>query len=636
MTHGSRGLVAALLLLTPGAVPSEAQETSRAVIKTETRVVLIDAVVTNKKGEFVHDLSTKDFKVLEDNREQKITSFSFEADPASPASNQPRYLMFFFDNASLDLPHQQPIRDAAAQFAAANAGPRRLMAVTEYGPDSQVTQDFTSDGERLKQAISTAKLAHRVDSVFDARNLAWALESMAKRLGKVPGRKSLVLVSGGMNQIPEDQMTRVIDVLNRANVAVYPGADLAGIRGSAPAGPGGPITGNPGRPGDLESISSASVKNDGQQLLRNLTDKTGGSLFYLKDLSGGLERIGKEQNEYYLLGYSPDGQDDGKCHHLKVKAAESGLIVRSRELYCPVKPADLLSGTPVEKDLETLAAASAPGNVTGFLNAPFFYTDSKTVRVAIALAYPTSAVSFEKRKGNKYHGQLNLLGVFYQKDGGAVAARFSDTIELDFDTKKAMDAWRQKETFDYEKDVDALPGTYTLKVVIGSNAEHFAKMELPVAIEAYGGEKLGLSGISFSTNVKKVDQDPGASGVASEDTTPLVANEMQFFPSAHSVFKKTESVAVYAEFYEPALKAQELPSGLVVAVRMRLTEAKTGKVRLDSGVMRQDRIKPGQPVIPVGLMIPIAKLEPGEYVCELGGGDTAGGQVRRVVRFTVE
>src|SRR5579863_9183078 len=115
-----------------------AQETSRAVIKAETRVVLADAVVTNKKGEFIHGLSQKDFKVLEDNREQTITSFSFEADPASPVNDQPRYLMFFFDNPTIDLPHQQPIRDAAAQFVAANAGPRRLMSVVEYGPGIRI------------------------------------------------------------------------------------------------------------------------------------------------------------------------------------------------------------------------------------------------------------------------------------------------------------------------------------------------------------------------------------------------------------------------------------------------------------------------------------------------------------------
>ncbi|HEY3742713.1 MAG TPA: hypothetical protein VGL53_22860, partial [Bryobacteraceae bacterium] len=241
----------------------------------------------------------------------------------------------------------------------------------------------------------------------------------------------------------------------------------------------------------------------------------------------------------------------------------------------------------------------------------------------------------EKRKGGKYHGQVNLLGVFYTKDNG-VAARFSDTVEFDFENKKALEAWQQQPTFYYEKDVEGLPGVYTLKVAASSTDGHVAKMELPLEIDTYNGQKMGLSAITLSTNVRKVDQRAGGDTVESEDATPLVANGMQFLPSARTTFKKTDRVAVYAEFYEPALKAPELPKDLVVAVRMRLTDAKTGKVKLDSGVMRQNQIQAGQPVIPVALMIPVAKLDAGEYTCELGGGDTVGGQVRRVVRFIVE
>ncbi len=63
---------------------------SQTVIRTETRLVLVDTVVTDKKGAYVHDLVLKDFRVWEDNKEQSIKSFSFEADPASPSSSQKR------------------------------------------------------------------------------------------------------------------------------------------------------------------------------------------------------------------------------------------------------------------------------------------------------------------------------------------------------------------------------------------------------------------------------------------------------------------------------------------------------------------------------------------------------------------
>ena len=63
-----------------GTVAAVAQDN---VIRTESRVVLVDAVVTDKKGKYVRDLKQKDFRVWEDNKEQTITSFTFEADAAS-------------------------------------------------------------------------------------------------------------------------------------------------------------------------------------------------------------------------------------------------------------------------------------------------------------------------------------------------------------------------------------------------------------------------------------------------------------------------------------------------------------------------------------------------------------------------
>ena len=102
------------------------------VIKSETREVLVDAVVTDKKGQYIHDLEQKDFKVWEDNKEQKITSFSFEADPKSPNNNQKHYLVLLFDNATMSFSDQAYARQAATKFIDTNAGPNHFMAVINY------------------------------------------------------------------------------------------------------------------------------------------------------------------------------------------------------------------------------------------------------------------------------------------------------------------------------------------------------------------------------------------------------------------------------------------------------------------------------------------------------------------------
>src|SRR5215469_4190503 len=89
-----------------------AQETSQQplpvapVIKKESRLVLVDAVVTDKKGNYVHDLTQNDFKVFEDNKEQTVTSFSTGANAAGRQNSQKHYMILFFDNSSMAPPDQ--------------------------------------------------------------------------------------------------------------------------------------------------------------------------------------------------------------------------------------------------------------------------------------------------------------------------------------------------------------------------------------------------------------------------------------------------------------------------------------------------------------------------------------------------
>src|SRR5471032_3277033 len=151
------GLVLLTGVLSLAAAVARAQETSPPaqpgavpLIKTETRLVLVDAVVTDKKGQYVADLEGKNFKVWEDNKEQTVKTFSFSADPVSPASSQKRYLVLFFDNSTMDFGEQVQARKAAAKFIDSNTGPNRLLAIVNYGGTLQIAQ---------KQVVSGIKTA---------------------------------------------------------------------------------------------------------------------------------------------------------------------------------------------------------------------------------------------------------------------------------------------------------------------------------------------------------------------------------------------------------------------------------------------------------------------------------------------
>src|ERR1700719_4546354 len=234
---------------------------SSVVIRKESRLVLVDTVVTGKKGEYIRDLKQGDFKVYEDNKEQAISTFSTGSDPAIQASGQKRYLILFFDNSTMQMPDQIQARNAANQFIAANANGDHLMAVVDFGGALRIVQNFTANADLLRSAVAGVKSSSvnpnanvpdvqpvtvastglsslsNAEADFGARSVLLAVRSLAKNLRTVPGRKMLVLFSGGFALNPENQseLTATIDACNKSNVAIY-ALDARGLVGGLPGG----------------------------------------------------------------------------------------------------------------------------------------------------------------------------------------------------------------------------------------------------------------------------------------------------------------------------------------------------------------------------------------------------------------
>jgi len=136
----------------PGAAP-QAPPTSPQVVRTEANLVLVDVVATNKKGEYINDLDVKEFQVLEDNQPQTITAFQRPEGTQGPRKpGQPHYIVVFFDDSSMTTQDQMLARRAANQFVEKTASPDRLMAVVDFTGTTQIVQNFTSDGAKLRAA----------------------------------------------------------------------------------------------------------------------------------------------------------------------------------------------------------------------------------------------------------------------------------------------------------------------------------------------------------------------------------------------------------------------------------------------------------------------------------------------------
>jgi VWFA-related protein len=795
----------------PAAAQQQTQTPPGPSIKAVTREVRVDVVVTDKKGNYIQDLTTKDFRLYEDNKEQPINSFSFGADSKGPIEAQRHYIVLFFDNSTMDLSDQPRARAAAGKFIDAYAGPDRVMSVMNFGGSLQIVQNFTTDANRLKQAVggialsnvspnaSASNGAGSVDATpssaasaapptaglqtglpslgnaegdFGAYTLLLSLRQLAKNLAAIPGRKSLILFTAGFELSPErySELTATIDACNKANVAVYPmdvrglvtpmsqilrdaapdtwatqqnptaswaamqfrdgasraaadapeahassagfllaayhpGASLilaalqhggggggggghggGGGGGTGGGGTGGGGTGGGGTGGGgghgggtgggtggghggtgggtgggrggapgggyygntnynqtrqiVPPFPTSSTTN--QQVMYALATGTGGfPILNTNDLLPGLEKIAREQSEYYLLGYSPADSPAGSCHTLKVKVERGGTNVRARSGFCNVQPSDPLAGKPIEKELESRAsapvvaggaAASAAALNAGSLEVPFFYTSPNEARVHLAMEVPTSSIEFDKVKG-KYHADLNVLGIAYRPDG-TVASRFSD--ELTFDMEK--DEWEKftNSPMHYENQFSVAPGQYRLSVVLSGGGQKFASYQAPLAIDSYDGKKFTLSGVALSNQFQPVSELGGMLDAdLLADRSPLVVRDMELTPSGTNHFKKTDKAALYAQIYVPRLADPNPPT---VKCAFVVTDPKTGKAMAGAaGIDMTNYVQKGSPVIPVALKLPVENLAPGEYLLQLQATEGPGDLTQvRAVKFVVE
>ena len=742
-----------------------AQESSaRPVIRTETRVVLVDTVVTDKKGNYVRDLSAKDFRVWEDNKEQTITSVSFQAEPATPAQRK-GYMILLFDNATLDANNQMQAKQAASRLFEMEGAEDRATAIAAFAGTFQILQNFTSDTERLKLAVSRVppaigrgRMSGRSESglmgadassatqpmgsrgqaagMSDAaddqmtRSFLITLAALARNVSAVPGRKTLVLFTAGFSVKAHamGEFNAALNACNRANVALYPvdsrglgpfrgsldwgGGAWAGLAGrtgvalaagpvlgianfltaalesgqqappgggggQAPPGGGGTTppggggttppggggttppgggtgrggTGLPGTgtgrvpiPGDTSGRGSTpgqqgpqwdainrmeSIAMDSRATLSALADGTGGFVIRnTNDLLEGLQKIVKEEHEYYLLGYTPPETSKDACHTLRVKVSRGGTAVRFRNSYCFSKPVDILAGTPAERDLQTRLAGAQPGETPASMQAPFFYSAPNTARVNLTMEIPSAGIRFDKVKG-KLHAEVNVLAMAYQGEG-RIAARSSDVVKLDFDNQAAVDAFKQK-PLHYENQFEIAPGRYNLKVAFSQPGGGFGKVESPVVVDPYDGNQFSMSALTLSRQVRQVQDDVSVGLAMIEGRSPLVARNLQYTPSGENRFSQGERFRIYVEMYDPQL----LAGASAVTARISTVDRKTGKQMSASDLGNVSAFaRPGTNTIAIGLTMPA--LPPGSYRTELKAAAAGSGEVARTVDFEVQ
>jgi VWFA-related protein len=385
-----------------------------------------------------------------------------------------------------NLPNPERTDKAPTPFGGGDAGGgATIVSSVGNGLDYDAAPDAVTQGMRALSALSVT--GEVVDS-----------------LKPLPGRKSLVLISGGLpafdttrqqinvNGYPlsvqdarpitsgmESLIHRLTDRASRAGVVINT-LDIRGLKASrgvsaftdpgneAKSGLLGGMNGTPtstGRAPDMAMFDNMALDTlTGHQGLETLAATTGGiSVVNSNNFREALDRVAG-RSSYYILAYKPGESFDGKFHKLQIKVDRPGAKVYSRTGY--VATADEPPAAPATKEQAVVRAAMSPlakrdVDVSGALQ--YRLMPSNVASIDVDLRIDASKLDLKQGADGKYHTSLDVVSFLVDRTGKTQGG-FSETVNASLspeEYKRALDAG-----IGYTGHVDLPPGIYQLRAVV--------------------------------------------------------------------------------------------------------------------------------------------------------------------------
>jgi len=264
------------------------------VVRVSTDLVVVNATVTDRSGQFARGLKATDFRIFEDGAEQKISAFTAEETPFAAA--------ILLDTSGSMESRLTLGRSAAIRFL---DGLRDEDVAAVYNFDSKVEQlqDF-SPGHDLPARAFGLK-TKMVTALNDA--VMRAAEDLSKRQEK---RRAILILSDGGENASKVTSGKALDTALQAGVTVY-------AVNMSPEG------------GNRDLVAAG--------ILRNFTEKSGGRYI---DVPGGqalrdaFGEIASELGRQYTIAYRPTNRaHDGKWRAIELKLSKPELTARTRKGY---------------------------------------------------------------------------------------------------------------------------------------------------------------------------------------------------------------------------------------------------------------------------------------------------------------
>jgi len=635
------------------------QDNNEYIIRIGVEEVRLDAVVLDKKGRQITDLTADDFEVYQDNKKQKIIASKYISDyePIPAAKNLSskgsangsrvaasipvarltrdavrRTIVFLVDDFSMKrLKEIDMARTCLRKYVEAQMQPGDLVAILQTFRGASSLSAFTSDKKELLARIDS--IHFKPPYIFPSRRYIgadfipqpMAVDFCVKALRDMPGRKFLVLLTlSVINPGGNDSFfNRMADSALRAGVVVHT-LDMLGLEDTTvDAQPlyvsiagrhspiqSQPITDNP--------YTRAAVMMRQSFAMIPLSRKTGGVLltgtnFFIN----GISDLEEDMKGYYLLSYIPPASTFSEKNRnvykqIKVKVKRSGAQVHTRDGFIGL---DRSLDTEEEKRNPLIKA----------MFSPFQYKD---LTVSMASGYVE-----DPSHGYRLRAWLHLdgqaLGVTDESDGSHSVSLEAVAATSDIDGNVQDSANRELKLALTDADIEWIrahglkfslslnkekPGAYYVRVAIkdrvsGKMGSAYEFMEIPDLRKA----SLALSSIIILNNKDDaawISSDTSSALQSISDKAASLAARSQAFRR----YKPGESFECLAVVYNAKTK-EGLPPDLESQVFLyrdgnEIYKSETEPVRYNTldNLQRVPIIK--------GLLLANTLL-PGDYVMKL-------------------
>ena len=568
-----------------------------------------------------------------------------------------RLLVMFFDMTSMPIQDQIRAQTSALKFIKSQMTPSDLMAIMTFSSDLKVLQDFTDDRDILNSTIKKLTVGEGSDLAVDGstgadnesdngdaftaddtefnifntdRKLA-ALESAARMLGSLSEKKALVYFASGVTKTGADneaQLRATINAAIRNNVAFYP-IDARGLVASAPLGDATKAS-----PGSTSMYSGSGARTQqssfqGQQeTLYTLAADTGGkALLDNNDLSMGIQQAQKDISSYYILGYySSNEKLDGHYRRIKLTPAPtlSARIgkIDYRQGYFAGKEFRKFDSSDKERQLqEALMLGDPMTDLTIAMEVNYFRMARDRYFVPVTIKVPGSEFELAKHGGAE-STKIDWIGEV--KDAkGQIQGNVRDISDIKL--KGETVAQLANTSIAYNTGFTLAPGTYTIKVLarenesgkMGTFERKFVipdltneQKRLPISAVVLSNQRQDLNSAIYTAEKDKK--------LLAED--PLVQDNKRLIPSVTRVFRKGQDMYVYLEAYEPAAASTQPLVATVSFYRGKLKAFETAPLEVTEG------LNPKSKALPMKFDVPLAKLAPGRYDCQVSVLDPTAGK----------